>query len=629
MSWLKSRLSIRQTAYALSVVIVLTMAIASIEVVWAYRSERQRLLSLMNQWFESVADTSARAAYHVDQRQAAAVLDGLIKFKTLAFAKISTDLGEVLSERRRTISPSLTDPVASWLFGDIVQQQRALTFDRSMLVPSMQASPEATSPQQMLVGTIELNASPALVGRNFLLSLGQLLSALVLEFFLLAAILAFIFHRTLTKPLLRYADQLSRIDPQGATASKAAVPPGHERDELGLVVIRTNELLERIRILREAEELAKEALAHQERVAALGSLLASVAHELNNPLAILTAQAELLAETADDEKTKVRAEKILKPAERCARIVRTFLALARQRKVKKAPVDVESVIHDVRELLDYSFRTHDISIRVDIEPGLPTIWGDGAQLSQVLINLLVNAQQALMDVSTARKVHVRATMAEKNLAIVISDNGPGIPASIQNRIFEPFFTTKAEGQGTGMGLPYCLSVVDNHHGTISIDKNRVTGTAITVTLPIEAPPVTAIDQRNTTEGEACRPLRVLIIDDETGWLQALTEQLEHLGHSTYGCSNATAALDVLKNEMFDLILSDVRMPGVDGLAFYEEVCTRHAQLCDRFIFVTGDSLSQRARRFIETRRVPCIFKPFQIRELANTINHVMAAGEPS
>ena len=627
MSWLKSGLSIRQTAYAVSVVVVLAMAISSIEVIRAYRSERQHLISIMNQWFESVADTSARAAYHVDQRQGAAVLDGLIKFKILAYAKLTTDLGVVLAERRRTIAASVTDPVAAWLFDDIVRQQRALAFDRSTLAPSPQPSDGGTSSPHMRVGSIELHASPVLVGRDFLVHVGGLIAGLALEFFLLAAALAFIFHRTLTRPLLRYADQLSRIDPQGATTSKATVPPGHERDELGLVVIRTNELLQRIQDLREAEMLAKEALTHQERVSALGSLLAGVAHELNNPLAILTAQAELLSETARDEKTRDRADKILKPAERCARIVRTFLALARQREVKKEHVDIKSLITDVCDLLAYPFKTHDISVSVEIEPGLPAIWGNGAQLSQAFINLLVNAQQAVLDVPSPRMVRIQALRGGNNLLITVSDNGPGIPVAIRHRIFEPFFTTKAEGQGTGMGLSYCLSVVTNHSGAITVGQQRERGAAITITLPMQAPLAKAVDDSNPTETRTGPALRVLIVDDEVGMAHTLVEQLEHLGHAAIGCSTGMAALDMLNTHSFDLILSDIRMPGVDGLSLYEEVRRRHASLADRFIFITGDSLDEHARHFIEIQQAPCLHKPYQIKELENAINHVMAAGD--
>ncbi len=288
---------------------------------------------------------------------------------------------------------------------------------------------------------------------------------------------------------------------------------------------------------------AKEALLHQERVAALGSLLAGVAHELNNPLAILTAQAELLSETAEDEKTRARADKILKPAERCARIVRTFLALARQREVKKDHVDIELLIHDACELLAYPFKTHDISVSIDIESGLPTIWGDGAQLSQALINLLVNAQQALMDVPGPRTVHIRAIQAEKHLSVTVSDNGPGIPEAIRNRIFEPFFTTKAEGHGTGLGLSYCLSVADNHNGAIAVDRQRERGASITITLPTDVPPAASLDEQKPPASEAWQALRVLIVDDETELVSSLVEQLEHLGHAAYGCSNATAALE--------------------------------------------------------------------------------------
>ena len=747
MRWLDRSLSIRQTAYALSVVVVLTTAIGSVEVILAYRAEHQRLVSTMNQWFESVADTSARAAYHVDKRQAAATLDGLMKFKTVAFARIKTDLDVVLAERERNVEAKYTDAIAEWLFGDIANQQRALTFNRSTLTPSIEQS--GNTPE-MLVGAIELKASPELVARDFLDRVGGLIAVLVFEFFLLAAALAFIFHRTLTRSLLRYADDLGHIDAQATTMDRASVPHGHERDELGLVVSRTNELLKRIFDLRKAEEFAKrdledserrfrstfenaavgivdldgnqcivrtngrmaemlgydigaligmnldslvhaqdinadrelrtslaageiptyavekrfirkdgsvmygnvtvsmvkelddlpyelivviqditrskeqevkieaqrEALIHRERVGALGSLLAGVAHELNNPLAIVMAQAELLAETANDKKTKERADKILRPAERCTRIVRTFLALARQREVKKAHVDVRDLINDVRELLDYQFRTNDVEVTVDIAPDLPAIWGDAAQLSQALLNLLVNAQQALMEVSTHRAVRIRAARGEEhNLIITVSDNGPGIPSSIRDRVFEPFFTTKAEGHGTGLGLSYCLSVAESHGGTVKVEKTRTAGTTITFTLPIGIADPAADDRQGQAIIRSGRLLRILIVDDETELLDTMVEELERLGFSAVGCPNAIAAIDALSAEEFDLILTDIRMPGVDGPAFYKDVCARKPSLRDRFIFITGDALNERASHFIETTKAPCVYKPFEMKDL--------------
>ncbi|MDA9981815.1 ATP-binding protein [Gammaproteobacteria bacterium] len=749
MRWLDGRLFIRQTVYTLSVVVFLTAVIGSLEVVLAYRGERERLVSTMNQWFESVADTSARAAYHVDERQAAAVLDGLMKFKTVAFARITTDHDVVLAERVRKTEPVFVGAIAEWMFSDIASQQRALIF--APFSPTLPSDPQQGSDTvDSLVGAIELQASPQLVILDFLDRIRGLITALVLEFFLLAAVLAFIFYRTLTRPLLRYAEDLGRIDAQGTIMNRAVVPHGHERDELGLVVSRTNELLKRIFDLREAEELTKrdleeserrfrstfdnaavgivdldenqiilrannrmaemlgynidslvgmsldslvysedidvdrelrmklvsgeiptyvvekrfirnddsmmygtitvsmvkelknlhykliviiqditrnkeqevkiaaqeEALIHREKIGALGSLLAGVAHELNNPLAIVMAQAELLAETAVDQQTRDRADKILRPAERCTRIVRTFLALARQREIKKANVVVGDLISDVRELLDYQFGLNDIEVTVDIAPDLPAIWGDSAQLGQALMNLLVNAQQALLEVSTHRTVHIRAALLDEHgLTITVGDNGPGIPQPIRDRIFEPFFTTKSESHGTGLGLSYCQSVAAIHDGTVHVEKTGAIGTEITLTLPIGvANPQTNVQQMR----EAITPghsLRVLVVDDESELLDTMIEEVERLGFSAVGCANVVAALDALSAEEFDLVLTDIRMPGTDGPALYEEVCANKPNYRYRFIFVTGDSLNKRANDFIDRTKALCVRKPFEMKDL--------------
>ena len=178
-----------------------------------------------------------------------------------------------------------------------------------------------------------------------------------------------------------------------------------------------------------------------------------------------------------------------------------------------------------------------------------------------------------------------------------------------------------------MGLSYCLSVVTNHSGAITVGRQQDCGAAITMTLPMQAPLANAVDDSNPAVAGTGAALQVLIVDDEVGMAHTLVEQLELLGHAATGCSTGMAALDMLNTHSFDLILSDIRMPGVDGLSLYEEVRRRHAPLADRFIFITGDSLDERARRFIETQQAPCLHKPYQIKELENAINHVMAAGD--
>ena len=761
MGWLNRHLAIRQTAYALAVVVVLTTALGSVETFVTYNGERQRLVSTMNQLFESVADTSARAAYHVDKRQAEAALDGLMKFESLATAIISTDLGVVLAARNRDTDSGIMDSLANWLFGDILSQQRTLMFDPFTLITSVNKS-EADNVLSTLVGEIELRASPGYVARNFLGRVGGLIAALVLELLLVAAALAYIFHRTLTKSLLQYADDLSNIDVQGSTMTQASIPHGHEHDEFGLVVSRTNKLLQQIFESHEAEAHAKheledserrfrstfdnaavgivdldknhrivrvnsriaemlgydigslvgldqdslvhredidtdresltrliggkistyavdkrfirndgsimfgsitvsmvrdldnpdhsnlvvvvqdvthskqqeakieaqrDALIHREKIAALGSMLAGVAHELNNPLAVVMAQAELLAETATDQKSRDRADKILKPAERCSRIVRTFLALARQREIKKTSLKIECLIEEVRELLEYQFKTNNIELTIDIPSDIPDVLGDEDQLSQVLMNLLINSQQALTEKTGQRKVGLRvAKVSEQSIAIKISDNGPGIPKSIQEHIFEPFFTTKPEGQGTGLGLSYCQSVVERHGGNIFVDKAQNSGATISVEIPIGLVEVKTDEQLEPKIVGSGSKFRVLVVDDEARLLETMVEQLQLMGYSAVGYPGATEAMDAILNRDFDIVITDIRMPGVDGPTFYGEVCAQKPELKDRFIFVTGDSLNEHASHFIKNNNAPCVYKPFKMEDLDTAIREIINRG---
>jgi len=514
------------------------------------------------------------------------------------------------------VPSSVSDPLAVWLFEDLTRQQQSLVFDLSTVQPTADS-------KQLIVGRIQIRASPELVGAEFVGIVSGLIAALTIEFFLLAGALAFIFHRTLTRSLLNYADDLSRIDLLEGSVQKAAIPKGHETDELGLVVSRTNELLERLSAQGLQIEEQSEALTHRERIAALGSMLAGIAHELNNPLAILIAQAELLAETASDDESRQRADKILRPARRCARIVRTFLALARQREVKKSYVVLDDLVSDVLELLGYQFKTSNVDIIVDFEGSIAPVWADDAQLSQALINLLMNAYQAVVEYPGGGRIRVEVRHTDGNTELSVIDDGPGIPAEVRRRIFEPFFTTRTASGGTGLGLSYCLSVMESHGGTLRVADSRGTGTAITMSLP------EVIDQERgpapVPETQAQRPaLRVLVVDDESELLDAMCESLQKLGHSIAGVTSGTSALERLKSETFDLILSDLRMPGMDGPELYESACALIPRLRHRFVFITGDSLTDRATRFLDRVGLPHVDKPFDL----ETVRAVVGAFEP-
>jgi signal transduction histidine kinase len=321
MRWIKSRLAIRQTAYAVLVVALLGSAITTFEIISAYEKELNRLQRFNLQVGEAFSKTAARAAFHVDQAQAESVLEGLMNFENVSAAQINTDLGDILGARSRTFTSGLMDPLSRWLFSDVSSNQKTLV----------------TSISHVPVGTLTLTISPEQSGRGFIGTLGTNLSGLAIEFILLTSTLAFIFHLSLVKPLTAYTTEIEAINHDSLNIPDVGVPVGHETDELGQMVLKTNQLISRI-----AEQ--REALIHREKIAALGTMLTSAAHELNNPLAVISAQTQILKETSDDPAIIARADRILRPVKRCARIIQSFLEIARQRKLEKRPMRIEEAI---------------------------------------------------------------------------------------------------------------------------------------------------------------------------------------------------------------------------------------------------------------------------------------------
>ena len=256
----------------------------------------------------------------------------------------------------------------------------------------------------------------------------------------------------------RYADALSVRFP---------VPGGEEAAErLGGFVI---DLTERKRAEAELER-SREALYQNEKLSALGSLLAGVSHELNNPLSIVVAQAVMLERQARDSELAERAFKIRKAADRCARIVQTFLAMARQKRPERAPVDLNAVATAALDLAEYGLRTEGIAVARAFDPALPLIAADSDQLHQIIINLVINAQHALAGQGGARTVTLTTARGPDPATVIleVADNGPGVPEAVRRRIFEPFFTTKSQGEGTGVGLSFSQGLAEAHGGRLTL-----------------------------------------------------------------------------------------------------------------------------------------------------------------
>ena len=370
----------------------------------------------------------------------------------------------------------------------------------------------------------------------------------------------------------------------------------------------------------------REALYQTEKLTTMGTVLAGVAHELNNPLTAVTGYANLLRQDLAGTPSATRAENIAHAADRCASIVRNFLALARKYPPERQLVRLNDIARDAAELLAYHLRVDGIEVKLDLEEGLPVLWADPHQLHQVVVNLVTNARDELRKAPPPRRLtlRTRADTARARVWVDVEDTGPGVAEEIRDRIFEPFFTTKPVGQGTGLGLSLCHGIVEGHGGTLSLVSEPGDGAIFRVELPVVVPPA-ATGQRAAETTPAVTGKRILVVDDERLVLQLLGEMLGADHHTVDTVSDGTQALEVLRRTSYDLILSDVRMPYLDGPGLYRALERRLPDLCRRFVLMTGDVLSAEIQTFLEQTGVPGLSKPFDRGEVRRVIQRIAGA----
>lgn len=390
------------------------------------------------------------------------------------------------------------------------------------------------------------------------------------------------------------------------------------------IVVNLRDTTEKVHAEEEIQR-QRETLHQRDKLAAMGSLLAGVAHEINNPLSVVVGRAIMLEDVARDAETQTAAGKIRVAAERCVRIVKSFLAMARQHEQQKSTVRMNDIIDSSLDVLEYTLRTSGIQIVRDLAPYLPELHADADQLPQVFMNLFVNAQQAMADSECPKtlKIITRYNAAEQRVQVIVTDTGPGIPAEIRSRIFDPYFTTKPMGTGTGVGLSISLGIVEAHGGTLSVDFPPEGGAQFTVMLPVvPSSKVTAREVETVTKFDR---RRVLVVDDEEEVREMLGDILKYEHHDVELCTSGKEALDRLIRARYDVIFSDLRMPEMDGPALYREVEGRWPPLAQRFIFVTGDSLSSAFRKFLADVKRPVIEKPFTPSNVRRAVAEVYAA----
>jgi two-component system NtrC family sensor kinase len=384
---------------------------------------------------------------------------------------------------------------------------------------------------------------------------------------------------------------------------------------------RSHEVLCMIRDATEQKRLQQQ-LIQSEKMAAMGQLVSGVAHEVNNPLAAISAFAQLmLADQSLKPDQRHSAEVISSEARRAARIVHNLLTFARQHKAEKVFADVNKVVEDTLELRGYELNVRGIRVERDLDETSPETMVDVYQLQQVLLNLITNAEQAMAGVDRAQhRLLVRTRTLASTIRIEVEDSGAGIPGESLDVIFNPFYTTKPTGQGTGLGLSISLGIVSEHGGRIWAESGEGSGARFCIELPRSSSGRRAAPTLPAALVARAVTLRVLVADDEEPIRAALERFLTSSGHTVVTVSSGSETIWRAEgDEVFDAILLDIRMPDVSGKQIFERWRKERPELAERVLFLTGDIVSNDLQGFLSATGRPYLPKPFEFDEVLQAL----------
>jgi two-component system, NtrC family, sensor kinase len=380
------------------------------------------------------------------------------------------------------------------------------------------------------------------------------------------------------------------------------------------------------------EKLLQQQLIQSEKLSAIGELISGIAHELNNPLTGVMGYSQLLQLRKDlDDRAKENLLKINNLALRCQKIVQNLLSFARKQKPERTLSDINDILEKTIELRSYELQVNNIEISRKLDRNLPKTIADAHQLQQVFLNILTNAEQAMLEAHGKGHLQIRTHPDNQNARIVveIADDGPGIPESYLTRIFDPFFTTKDVGKGTGLGLSLSYGMIKEHGGNIYAHSHLGEGSTFVIELPIIArlqdePALApelmpqALQFENLVRGK-----RILVVDDENYILDFFVEVFQALPMHVDTAGDGRVAMDKILANEYDLIVSDFKMPQMSGKELYSWIKENRPQLSNRIIFVTGDTVSLETRSFFEDNHNPYLAKPFKIEEVKEVIQQAL------
>jgi PAS domain S-box-containing protein len=372
-------------------------------------------------------------------------------------------------------------------------------------------------------------------------------------------------------------------------------------------------------------------LRQAEKLSALGQMISGVAHELNNPLAVVKGYLELILAHHDlPARTRADLERVAHESNRAAKLVMNFLSFARDQPAHRELINFNGLIQRLVEMRRFDLVAARTELVLELEPKLPFVSADPDQAQQLIINLVNNALQAMAGSDQSGRLKISTCHAKGFVRLMVEDNGPGVPPELANKIFEPFFTTKEVGAGTGLGLSIAHSIMSEHKGRLYYQESTLGGAGFVLEFPI-APPggrqpggTTPFLTRSMNPVAACAG-NILVLDDERSLAEMLSEMLGMLGHRTTVSHAPAHALELIEHQDFDLIISDFRMPGINGEQFYGLATKLKPRLARRIIFLTGDVVNEGTLKFLESIGNPHLAKPFNLAHIKATVAEVIQA----
>ncbi|HYL69632.1 MAG TPA: PAS domain S-box protein [Candidatus Limnocylindria bacterium] len=370
-------------------------------------------------------------------------------------------------------------------------------------------------------------------------------------------------------------------------------------------------------------------MAQKEKFASMGQTMAGAAHELNNPLTAILGVSDLLRERATDDATRRQVEIVLQQARRAAGIVQNLLAFSRPPALGRAPVRLDELVQRALQFQQASLRQKNITVDFQPPATLPAIVGDPKLLTQVFLNIITNAEQAISSVRDHGILKISLESSGGNQIATFADNGPGVSPENAGKLFDPFFTTKRPGGGSGLGLTISLAVVKEHGGRIEVQSSSPGGATFRVVLPA---PVENLSQPSTPAAgsrtvpalpHVLRGHSALVVDDEDSIREIVQEGLTARGMAVEGAASAEEALTHLAKNAYDVVLCDFNLPGLNGEQLFSKLRAQANVSPPRFVFMTGDLLEPDVIASFEGSGAHLMQKPFHVAALATLLSELL------